>query len=115
MTTIWNKLCSPSISLLYHLQCVSRGWKNFVSKTQQWAALEFTKLDILGYECFAICWCGTHRKRTWFERFIIEMGNLNLVLVEVRVPLCDRPCCVASVFARDDELSHYVEMALDLM
>ena len=44
---VWNKLCSPSISLLYRLRCVSRGWKNYVSTTQEWAALEFTKLNVV--------------------------------------------------------------------
>ena len=113
-TTVWNKLRSPpSISLLYRLRHVSRGWKNFVSTTQEWAALEFTKLDTPGYERFVAYWHGIHYKRTRFERFSIEMGNLNLVLSEARVPLCDCPCCVAPVLARDDELSHYAEMALD--
>ena len=115
-TTIWNKLRSPSsILLLYHLRRMSKGWKNFVSTTQEWTALEFTKLDTPRYEHFAARWRRIYCRIIWFERFTIEMGNLNLMLSEAQVPLCEHPCCVALVLVQDDELSHYVEMALDLM
>ena len=82
---------------------------------QEWFALEFTKFDTPGYEAFVARWRRIHQRRMGVERFMIEMGNLNLILAEPWVPLCDRSCCIALVLVRDDELDHYAKMALDLM
>ena len=46
---------------------------------------------------------------------MIEMGNLSLVLSEAQVPLCHRTYYVSPVPVLDEELDHYVAMALDLM
>ena len=52
--SLWDKLQVPlSILLLYRLQRVSRGWQNFVGSMQEWAALEFTRVDTPCYERFA--------------------------------------------------------------
>ena len=79
--------------------------------------MEFTRVDTPGYERFVSQWHGVHRRRTRFERFAIEMGNLNLVLVESRVPLYDRPCCrsVTLEFSQDEELDCYAKLALHQM
>ena len=59
--TVWDKLrIPPSISLLFRLRHISKGWREFVSTTEEWVALEFTRLDTPGYECFDARWRGIH-------------------------------------------------------
>jgi hypothetical protein len=75
-----------SISLMCRLRRVNRAWRDYIVTTVEWIALEFTKLDSRGYERFAWRWRGFHRRRTRFERYNIEIGNLNVVLSEPQFP-----------------------------
>jgi hypothetical protein len=80
---LWDKLRLPhSILLLYRLRRVNKAWHDFVGTTIEWTALEFTKMDNPGYLRFARKWRGRHRYRTRFKRYNIEIGNLNIVLLE---------------------------------
>lgn len=114
---LWDKLCLPrSISLLYRLRRVNRAWRDFVGTTIEWTALEVTRLDNPGYERFARKWRGSHKRRTRFERYNIEIGNLNVLLSETQRSISGLVWRTqAPPVAADPGLDYYAEVALGVM
>ena len=54
---LWNKIwLLQSISLIFKLRRVSKGWCDFIGTTLEWTTLEFMRLDNPSYERFARRW-----------------------------------------------------------
>ena len=73
------------------------------------------------YEQFACRWRGRHKYRTRFERYNIEIGNLNVILSEFQFQVGNLVWCIGAESTStvepvaDGGLDFYSQMAMDLM
>ena len=110
--------CRP-ISLILRLRRVNKHWRDLISTTVEWVALEFTRLDASGYVHYAEAqrrkWWVRFWPRTRHERFTHEVDHLYAVLGEKLWPIGLLTWCTGSkVDVYDPELDYYAKVAMEL-